>query len=276
MTLLLISETAIIEQIFSLVCKKLKIELEVKASNDVKEKYDFIVIDQSFIDDKFNIIKQYSQKLGAISSEELPFDKSRDFIIPRPFLPTKLQEILSEQVEIINQELEEEKQELQKQQQVYSNMNEDHYEEDEDVTVPITDYVESLAEDVYLDIEEENDESIVSLAMMKDGGILDNGELNKITDILKEDEIHNEMNYNQEDWKDISDIIDDALSEVKEYEFDLDSPVQSEKVKALNLILSHYNMDELRPLFEKFDQNIIDRLSSGEVVDIRMMLKENS
>jgi len=273
MTLLLISETAIIEQIFSLVCKKLKIELEVKASNDVKEKYDFIVIDQNFIDDKFNIIKQYSQKLGAISSEELPFDKSRDFIIPRPFLPTKLQEILSEQLEFLNQELQEEKQELQRQHS-YVNMSEDAYEEDEDVTVPITDYVESLAEDVYLDIEEENDESIVSLAAMKDGGILDGGELNKINDILKEDEIHNEINFNQEDWKDISDIIDDALSEVKEYEFDLNAPEQSEKVKALNLVLSQYNMDELRPLFEKFDQNIIDRLSSGEVVDIRMMLKE--
>jgi len=109
---------------------------------------------------------------------------------------------------------------------------------------------------------------------MKDGGILDGGELNKINDILKEDEIHNEINFNQEDWKDISDIIDDALSEVKEYEFDLDTPVSSPKVNALNLILSHYNMDELRPLFEKFDQSIIDRLSSGEVIDIRMMLKD--
>ena len=28
---------------------------------------------------------QKKKKLGAISSEELSFDKSRDFIIPRPF-----------------------------------------------------------------------------------------------------------------------------------------------------------------------------------------------
>jgi hypothetical protein len=36
----------------------------------------------------------FQVKLGAISSEELPFDKE-DFIIPRPFLPTKLEEILT-------------------------------------------------------------------------------------------------------------------------------------------------------------------------------------
>ena len=95
MNLLLISETAIIEQIFSLVCKKLNIELNITQSTDVEENYDLIIIDQSFIDDKFNIIKQFSKKLGAISSEELPFDKSRDFIIPRPFLPTKLESKLA-------------------------------------------------------------------------------------------------------------------------------------------------------------------------------------
>ena len=104
MNLLLICETVIIEQIFSLVCKKLNIELTIQKTNDVNEKFDLIVIDQNFIDDKFNIIKQFSKKLGAISSEELPFDKSRDFIIPRPFLPTKLQEILKEQIEFISKE----------------------------------------------------------------------------------------------------------------------------------------------------------------------------
>ena len=37
------------------------------------------------------------RKLGAISSEELPFDKSKDFVIPRPFLPTNLKLFLIEQ-----------------------------------------------------------------------------------------------------------------------------------------------------------------------------------
>ena len=90
MNLLLICETNIIEHIFTLVCKRLNINLTSQKTTNVYDKYDLIVIDQSFIDDKFNLIKQYSRKLGAISSEELPFDKARDFIIPRPFLPTSL------------------------------------------------------------------------------------------------------------------------------------------------------------------------------------------
>lgn len=278
MNLLLICETAIIEQIFSLVCKKLNIDLTITKSNDVSEKYDLIVIDQNFIDDKFNIIKQFSKKLGAISSEELPFDKSRDFIIPRPFLPTKLQEILKEQFEIILEDDHSSKMQEDNKSSTYIDTNkyEDEYEEDEDVTVPIiTDYVESLAEDVYLDIEEDNDESIVSIASLKNGGILDNSELSKINDILKEEVIHNEIVMNKNDWKDISDIIDDALDEVKEYEFDLNES-GTNSAKPLNLVLSDYNINELKPLLEKFNQETIDKLSHGESIDIRLVLKEES
>ncbi|MBU3016075.1 hypothetical protein KO488_15060 [Poseidonibacter lekithochrous] len=280
MTLLLICETAIIEQIFSLVCKKLNIDLTITKSNDVNEKYDLIVIDQNFIDDKFNIIKQFSKKLGAISSEELPFDKSRDFIIPRPFLPTKLQEILKEQFSIINEDDISLKNDEYKNTSTYIDSNvynthKDEYEEDEEVTVPIiTDYVESLAEDVYLDIEEDNDESIVTLASLNNGGILDNSELSKINDILKEEVIHNEIVMNKNDWKDISDIIDDALDEVKEYEFDLNEPTSNENI--LKLVLSDYNITELKPLLEKFNQDTIDRLSHGESIDIRLVLKDEN
>lgn len=274
MNLLLICETAIIEQIFSLVCKKLNIDLTITQSNDVNEKFDLIVIDQNFIDDKFNIIKQFSKKLGAISSEELPFDKSRDFIIPRPFLPTKLQEILSEQFEIILKEDIVSKTEENNTSSTYIDENE--YAEDEDVTVPIiTDYVESLAEDVYLDIEDENDESIVSIASLDDGGILDNYELSKINDILKEEVIHNEIVMNKNDWKDISDIIDDALDEVKEYEFDLNDSSEN-KSGLLKLVLSDYNINELKPLLEKLNQETIDKLSHGESIDIRLVLKEEN
>ena len=273
MNLLLICETAIIEQIFSLICKKLKIDLTIKKTNDINEKFDLIVIDQNFIDDKFNIIKQFSKKLGAISSEELPFDKARDFIIPRPFLPTKLQDILLEQFEEIK------KDELSASPDNYSAYilnNEDEYKEDEEVTVPIiTDYVESLVEDVYLDIEEDNDESIVSSSSLDNGGILDNSELSKINNILREEVIHNEIVMNKNDWKDISDIIDDALDEVKEYEFDLDEK-DSNKNDLLKLVLTNYNINELKPLLEKLNQEVIDKLSQGETIDIRIMLKDEN
>ena len=280
MTLLLICETNIIEHIFTLVCKRLNIKLTLQKTNNVSEKYDLVVIDQNFIDDKFNLIKQYSRKLGAISSEELSFDKARDFVIPRPFLPTKLESMLLEQIKFIKEEKEEENSSKR-----ISFSKSSYEEEDDDVTVPVVHYVDSLNEDqedfkrVSKKFEEENysedeyedeDESIVHLQTLKSGGILDFGELSKINDILREDNIQNEINLEKNDWKDISAIIDDALEEVKEYEFDLGKP----PVKPYNLILSKFNINELRPLLEKFDQSVIDKLSSGETVDIRMSLKE--
>ena len=277
MNLLLICETNIIEHIFTLVCKRLNIKLTLQKTNNVSEKYDLIVIDQTFIDDKFNLIKQYSRKLGAISSEELSFDKARDFIIPRPFLPTKLETIILEQIKYIKEEKEEENNNKR-----ISFSKSSYEEEDDDVTVPVVHYIDSLKEDqedfkrVSRKFEEddddyeEEDESIVHLQTLKSSGILDFGELNKINDILREDNIQNEINLEKNDWKDISSIIDDALEEVKEYEFDLGKT----PVKPYNLILSNFSINELRPLLEKFDQTVIDKLSSGETVDIRMSLKE--
>ena len=265
MTILLICDAGIIEHIFTLVCKRLHIKLTIQKTNSVNEKFDLIIIDQSFIDDKFNTIKQFSKKLGAISSEELSFDKSRDFIIPRPFLPTKLEEILIEQIEYIKEEKSKEKE-----------LELNRYEEDEDVFVPITKkYIESLDskntnysdDDLY---EEEDDESIISSNSLNIGGILDHRELSKINNILREDVIQNEINLEKNDWKDIAAIIDDALDEVKEYEFDLTQT----PIKPYNLVLSNFHINELRPLLEKFDQTIIDRLSSGESVDVRLSLKE--
>lgn len=266
MTILLICETAIIEHIFTLVCKKLRVNLTIQKTNSVNDRYDLIIIDQSFIDDKFNTIKQFSKKLGAISSEELSFDKSRDFIIPRPFLPTKLEAILSDQIENIKEEKEKEKEENSK---VFSA---NQYEEDEEVIIPITTkYINSLddvSDDDYFD--EEEDESIIDPTLLNIGGILDHSELSKINNILREDVIQNEINLEKNDWKDIAAIIDDALDEVKEYEFDLTQT----PIKPYNLVLSNFHINELRPLLEKFDQTIIDRLSSGESVDVRLSLKE--
>ena len=269
MTILLICDAAIIEHIFTLVCKRLHINLTIQKTNSVNDRYDLIIIDQSFIDDKFNVIKQFSKKLGAISSEELPFDKSRDFIIPRPFLPTKLEAILLDQMNIIKEDDAENEKEFNFKDSFNS------YSDEDDIIVPITTrYIETLEEpqDRYSnedDYIEEDDESIVNPSALNMGGILDNKELSKINDILREEVIQNEINLEKSDWKDIAAIIDDALEEVKEYEFDL----SKNPIKSYNLVLSDFNINELRPLLEKFDQTIIDKLSSGEFVDIRLSLR---
>ncbi|AXH08992.1 hypothetical protein AHALO_0606 [Malaciobacter halophilus] len=263
---MLISNTPIIIKIFTLVCKKLDLELLVQSNHDVEEKKDFIIIDQEYIDDKFNTLKKYCSKLGAICNDELPFEKARDFIIPRPFLPLQLQEIIKEQIEFIGEEETLQKQENIKNSAKYSaaSMLSD------DSTEDLTNYVESLADNIASDIEDDNDESIVTLASLNDGGVLDNNELSKISDILRYDNIQNEVvtDEKENDWKELSDIIDDALSEVNDYDINQDQP--------LKLILNKYSIDELRPLLEKFDQGVIDKLSNGEDIDLKLSLKEKN
>lgn len=268
---LLICDTIIIEHIFALVCKKMNIDLTIQKSTIVNEEYDFIIVDQAFIDDNFNNYKQYTKRLGAISSEELSFSKARDFIVPRPFLPTKLEAILNEQIETLyDDELN-----YSRRASVYNNF------EEEDKTFIIqknsilNDNIFNSDNVVDKEMNDDEfafiDESLVNISSLNNGGILDNNELNKINNILKEEKIQNEIELEKSDWKDISSIIDDALEEVREYEFDL---VHND-TKIYNLVLNKFDIEELKPFLEKFNQNVINRLVSGEVVDVKISLKES-
>ena len=100
-SLILVSKKPIIVQIFTLVCKKLNIQLEVLNEVQIDHKVDIIIIDNDFIDDRFDIVKSYAKLMGAISKEELPFASANDFIIPLPFLPSSLENILETEKKII-------------------------------------------------------------------------------------------------------------------------------------------------------------------------------
>ena len=254
MNLILVTKTPIIEKIFALICKKLNVDLLIKDNLEIKNSVDLIVVDEDFVNDSFNSLKSHTKKLAAIVSEELPFDKSRDFIINRPFLPASLEELLSEQIEFIKDD------EINKE-QIENDINEEEL---------ISNYVDSLAEDIADTIEEDNDESIITIASLNNGGVLDNLELSKISDILHDNDGYDCNNVDENDWKDINEIIDDALIEVNEYEFELE-----EKNKATRLVLNNYNISELKPFLQKFDQDVIDRLSNGEDVDVILSLKVN-
>lgn len=264
MTLLLITKTNMVVKIFDLICTKLDIKLFVQDNTSISKNYDFIVVDQDLVDEKFNMIKQMASKIGAISNEELPFDKSRDFLISRPFLPHDLYTILTEQIDNIKEESKLERESKKK----YRN-------EDDDIE-GLSEYIETLADDIAYDIEDEGDESIISIAALKNGGILDKSELGKINSILNDDNLQerfqkefvDESEMSETDWKDLSQIIDDALGEVKEYEFDLNHNEPYE------LILNKYNIDELKPLLTKCNQSIIDKLSQGEIIDLRLSINK--
>ncbi|NAZ72145.1 hypothetical protein GL180_20815, partial [Vibrio toranzoniae] len=94
--------------------------------------------------------------------------------------------------------------------------------------------------------------------------VLDNTELNKINTILED----TSTTIKEEDWKDISQIIDEALDEVKDYEFELNEEEQ------YHLILSKFKIDDLKQLLTKLNQDLVDKLSRGETIDIKISLKD--
>ncbi|NQY24122.1 MAG: hypothetical protein HRT41_08810 [Campylobacteraceae bacterium] len=256
MKLLLLSKTPIIIQIFKLICVKLELEYKNDISKKIQEKYDLIVLDEEYIVKDFSHIKQYARRIGIISKDKLSTDTASDFEITRPFLPKQLNDILEEQIVFLkNEVLEEIKQE------------EENMKDESLVNIDeLNSYVDSIADYIVDDIDNDNDESIVSFSSLNEGGVLDSSELSKINQILLDSSVEDAYELDQREWKDLSDVIDEALNEVKEYEF-------SDSNKSIDLILNQYNLDELSPLFSKVDQSIIDRLTRGESIDIRLSLK---
>ena len=277
-TLILISKTPIVVQIFTLVCKKLNIRLEVLKEAQIDHKVDITVVDKNLIDDRFNILKTYSKQIGAISNKELSFEMANNFLIPLPFLPSTLESILDEQLQIIRKK--------EKSKTYISNVPASEIDEsliqvnhqNTQELEPAIDYLENLAEDIAHDVKGETDESIVSISSIENqGGILDTTELSKIESMFSEDDrLYDNKekdfikNDNDDDgqWHDLSSIIDDAINEVNA----TSSIYDKFDNKPIKVLLNNYSLTELTPLLNLLDQEIINTLTDGYEVTVQLKL----
>lgn len=282
--LILVSKTPIIIQIFTLVTRKLNIKLEVLNEPQIDHKVDIIVIDKEFIDDRFSIFKTYSKRIGAITNEKLSFNTANDFVIPTPFLPSQLEVIIEEQID-----------EIIKKQNSKTYVSNIEIEDDEEDYVeqsskedkqrdPAIDYLDTLADTIATDLEEENDESIVNFTTINSakGGVLDNNELSRIEDMIN---ISNDIDAVKEDlefedtqgeqWHELSDIIDQALDEVSSSNLDEDYYSQNNS-KPIEILLNDYTMNELEPLLNLLDQDLIDTLADGHEIMLQLKLDGNN
>lgn len=284
--LILVSKTPIVVQIFTLVCKKLNIKLEVLNEPQIDHKVDIIVCDKNFIDDRFSVFKTYAKRMGAITNEKLSFEAANDFVIPSPFLPSQLEIIIDEQIQEIIKK--------QNAKTYVKNIQIQDDEEDENLYKqmgykdkqrdPAIDYLDTLADSIASDLEEENDESIVSFTTLDapKGGILDDGELSKLESMIN---ISNDVNSvkssdfdfddePKQEWVELSDIIDQAINEVNlQYK---DVTFEDNSKKTVNLLLNNYTMSELEPLLSLLDQDLIDLLAEGEEVILKLKLESNN
>jgi len=266
-SLILVSRKPIVIQIFTLVCKKLNIQLEILNEAQIDHKVDILVIDNEFIDDRFNILKSYTKLMGAISKEELPFGSANDFRIPLPFLPSSLEQILDEQLQVLNKR--------NNSKMYISNVEvEDKEEIDDSKEVePAVEYLESLADDIANEVEEEDvDDSIISFAGLNQGGVLDNRELSNIKNLMtpypENNREHSEDEKVDNEWMDLSAIIDKAIDEVNAVN-EMYSKFDNKPIKVL---LNNFELEELTPLLNKLDQDIIDSLTDGYEINLQIKL----
>ena len=268
-SLILVSRKPIIIQIFTLVCKKLNIDLDVLSEVQIDHKVDIIIIDNDFIDDRFDIIKSYAKIIGAISKEELPFGSANDFIVPLPFLPSSLEQILLKQLDVLKKR--------DNTKTYISNVEVDNAVLVDDIkepssTEPAVEYLESLADDIAFDIEEENDDSIVALAALNKGGVLDTKELSNIQNIMSSPNEVKKTDFDSEkiedEWMDLSSIIDQAIDEVNTVS-EIYSKFDNKPIKVL---LNNFELEELTPLLNKLDQDIIDSLTDGYEINLQIKL----
>jgi hypothetical protein len=275
--LILVSRKPIVIHIFTLVCKKLNISLDVLSETQLDHKVDMVIIDSEFINDRFNILKSYTKIIGAISKKELGFEYANDFLIPVPFLPSTLQDILEQQIDLLNKRL---------QAKTYiSNIEVENEDYDNKLITSIlkkddskesVEYLEGLADDIADDMNEETDESMVSITSLNHGGILDNSELSILENIISEKNINNENQFvdldNSEDkWVDLSSIIDQAIDEVNT----VSNIYDKFDSKPIKLLLNNYDLEQLKPLLNMLDQNIIDSLTEGYEINLQLKLGEN-
>ncbi len=271
--LILVSRKPIVIQIFTLVCKKLQLSLEVLDEPQIDHKVDIIIVDNDFISERINVFKSYSKLIGVISKEELPYEIANDFLIPLPFLPSTLQQILDKQLDILEERgrskvyvsnievpIDDEQDE--------PKVKEENIEDQPDLAV---DYLEDLADNIATDMEEETDDSMVSFSSIKQGGVLDNKELSLIEEMINDtnekriDEMTENIDDKEEDqWLDLSSIIDQAINEVNMID-DMDD-------RPLTIYLNDYEIDQLKPLLNLLDQNTIDDLSEGKEIPLILKL----
>jgi hypothetical protein len=249
MNLLLISKTPVIKQIFNLVSKKLDIDLTILEVNIVSKEFDIIVIEDTILDDQFPI-QNFTKKFGIISKEIKTYENKSDFILQKPFLPSILMDTITKIQNDINNTIKID--------------NHDEIKSSEE-------FISSLVEDISSEIIEESDESVVSSGLISDGGILDSSELSKIQNILNDDdsqknETIDDTTSSDDEWVTLSNIIDEAIDEAKEYQFNIKEPIK--------LILNDYSMNEVSTLLNKLDQNIIDALVNGEEITLKLKVEK--
>ncbi|MCI0501499.1 MAG: hypothetical protein L0Y61_07105 [Epsilonproteobacteria bacterium] len=264
-TIALLSNTPIIDKIFILISNKLMIHLKIyKFVYDVAEEIDLIVVDDTFFDENIIKLRSFCDTLVLLKNDNSKED-GFDFIIEKPFLPSTLSTNLEKILISVDEKINDKKNEIGiSTQKVYAT--------DEPTQDEITDDLAKFIDSLVNEVDEENFSSndlIVKKEQLGHGGVLDKDELSKLYDMINDDKSENYLKNieKEDDWIELSDIIDKAIDDVLTYQFKDNQPIK--------LSLNQYSIEELAPLLKKLNQNIIDSLTEGNEITLQLRLENN-
>jgi len=247
-TIALICDVQIINRIFTLVSKKLSIDIDIITPEQLNSNYDILIVEENFTSSNIIKYKSFSKYLVAIVKDEtnaIDFDE----ILQKPFLPSQVERFLSKilQEPVSNCDI----------------MEDDTNTQENESLEDLIDFVDTLGDD--LD-ETDCSECTISQDELGHGGVLDADELSKLHEIVNDEQPpSNNHELNENDWIELSDVIDQAIDDINDYNIDEDKPVR--------LLLNQYSINELSPLFNKLNQNIIDNLTDGKEITLKLKLE---
>ncbi len=255
----LVSNTEIINKIFTLISNKLMIHLKIyKSIEHIEKNLDLIIVDDYFINDNIIKLRSFCDTLVVLKNDNSS-ENGFDFIIEKPFLPSTLSLNLEKILKNIDED-------SLNNQIVYKTEEPTH----DEITDDLAKFIDSLA---YENDDEEStynsDDLTVKKEQLGHGGVLDKDELSKLFDMINDDKPDDYFKNIEKDndWVELSDIIDKAINDVSSYEFKENKPIK--------LILNKYSIDELAPLLKRLNQNVIDSLTDGNEITLQLRLENN-
>ncbi len=231
--IILVSKSDIVVKVFNLALQNEGYQLKTVQDIQDLNSCDMVLLDEEFINSGLNQVKQYTSNIGFISSNSSVELPQRVFHIPRPFLPSTLREIIKNNFSNVDLILEECE---------YESSNED--------------------------------ESIIDINSLQSlGGSLDKDELISLKETLKKDYIEENESFEskfedieEDDLLELDKMIDQVICEIEDGTINIP---EDENM----LVLSQHSVEQLKPLFSIINQDMVDQLSAGKIVDLKLKLK---
>ena len=274
----LITNTEIIKQIFTLVCNKLSLNLEIYP-NDINIKKADILIYEDVNYNKDEIIRYKSMcSVLAVIAKQRVYEYEGCYLIKKPFLPSALVNNISELIDSVNslkpKVMPKEINNIDEIEELTLDNNKSFEEENFDLNSGVDDLVDFI-ENIEDEDQKEDEDIIIRKSDLGHGGVLDQKELTNLHNIISDNDIKGSdiieelptIKDEDGEWLELNDIIDDVID-------DISSEAIVEENESILLVLNKFTMDELSPLLNKLDQDAIDKISTGNDLNITIRLEK--